>query len=174
MPEKPDLIVLRRHRDLEGRTKEAWIRRGLLLVVGVFVLAGLANVFGQRASNAKTSGAPATLEVRSPTSLRGGLLFQARFTVRARRSLEKATLVLDRGWLEGMTINTVEPGPVGEASRNGELALELGHVPAGDSFVLYIQVQVNPTDIGRRTQTTTLFDGDTRLLAIRRSVNVFP
>ena len=44
--------------------------------------------------------------------------------------LKQATLVLSQGWLEGNTINTIEPSPVGEASRNGSLSLDLGHVPA--------------------------------------------
>ncbi len=39
--------------------------------------------------------------------------------------------MLDPGWLEGMTLNTLEPSPVGEANRDGRIALELGRIPAG-------------------------------------------
>jgi hypothetical protein len=35
-------------------------------------------------------------------------------------------LVLDSGWGEGVTINTIEPSPVGEASRDGKLVFDLG------------------------------------------------
>ena len=170
----PDLIVLERHRDLEGRRGEAWIRRAILLVIVAAIVAALANVFGQRASDAARSAPAAKLEVRAPTVVRGGLLYQARFTISARQELKKATLVLDRDWLEGLTINTAEPAPLGEASRNGDLALELGHVPAGQKHVLYLQYQVNPTSIGRRHQTTTLLDGDRAIVAVRRSLTVFP
>ena len=34
--------------------------------------------------------------------------------------------------------------------------LELGHVPAGDKYSLYLQFQVNPTDVGRRRQNVRL------------------
>jgi hypothetical protein len=30
-----------------------------------------------------------------------------------------------------MTLNTLEPGPVGEASRDGRIAIDLGRIPAG-------------------------------------------
>jgi len=172
--EKPDLIVLGRHRDLDGRTKEAWVRRALLLAIGAFVFAGLLNVFGQRATSSRAATSDASLEVRAPSNLRGGLLFQVRFTIQAHRELENATLVLGRGWLEGMQLNTMEPAPIGEASRNGELALELGHVPMGQKHVLYLQFQVEPTDVGRRTQTVVLEDDGRQLLSLSRSLNVFP
>jgi hypothetical protein len=170
----PDLIVLKRHRDLVGRRDEAWVRRALLLLVVAFVTAGLANVFGQHASSAARTAPDAELEVRSPTAVRGGLIYQARFTITARQELSKAILVLDRDWLEGLTVNTVEPAPLGEASRNGSLALELGHVPAGDEYVLYLQYQVNPTSVGRRNQTTTLLDGERVIVSLRRSLTVYP
>lgn len=174
MAKQPDLIVLRRHRDLEGRRQERWIRRMLLGVVFLFAAAGLFNVYGQRESNAAETSSAASLEVRAPTAVRGGLIYQVRFVIDARQELKKATLVLDRDWFEGMTLNTLEPSPIGEASRNGAIAFELGHVPAGDKHVLYLQYQVNPTDLGRRTQTVELWDGDRRLLSLRRTLRVFP
>ena len=58
-----------------------------------------------------------------------------------------AVLKLDPGWAEGMSINEIEPSPVNEASDNGRLSLELGHIPAGKSFLLFMQFQVNPTNV---------------------------
>jgi hypothetical protein len=88
--------------------------------------------------------------------------------------LKKATLVLDPGWVEGITINTIEPSPVGEASRDGKLVLELGHIPAGKTYLLFVQEQVNPTNVGHRSQDVALYDGDTFLTSIDREVTVFP
>lgn len=95
-------------------------------------------------------------------------------TIDARQDLKKATLVLDPGWAEGITINTVEPSPIGEASRNGKLVFELGHIPAGDTYLFFLQLQVNPTNVGRRSQDVALYDGDTFLTSIDREVTVFP
>ena len=83
--------------------------------------------------------------------MRGGLLYQARFTIVAHQALNDATLVLNESWIDGLTVNTIEPSPVNQASRNGSLAFELGHLPAGAKYVLYMDYQVNPTTVGSRT-----------------------
>jgi hypothetical protein len=172
--EIPESIVLRRHRDLEGRRWAIWFRRGsILLLCAVPVLAAL-NVFGQRPSTASASSPQASIRVHAPNALRGGLLFQASFTVDAHQSLERAALVLDAGWRENITINTIEPSPIGEASDGGRLVLTLGHVPAGKSYVLSMEFQVNPTTVGRLHQGVTLTDGPTRLARVERTVTVFP
>jgi len=170
----PDGIVLRRHRDLVGRTWHPWVRRGVLVLLGVILLLALLDVFGQRPATAITDSPAARLELSSPSSVRGGLMFQARFTIRAHRELKAATLVLGDGWLENMTVNTIEPSPVNEASDDGKLSLELGHIPAGQKYVLFIQFQVNPTNVGRREQTVVLRDGDEQLLTYEKTITVYP
>jgi hypothetical protein len=112
--------------------------------------------------------------VYSPTKVRSGLLFEGRFTIEARRDLKRATLVLSQGWIEGITINTIEPAPIGEASRNGSLSFTLGHIPAGQRFVLYMQFQVNPTNVGRRSNDVELYDGEQKLLGIHRTLTIWP
>jgi hypothetical protein len=138
------------------------------------VALALAGTLGQpETRGVATAGSPA-LELQAPARLRGGLLYQARFRVEARQELEDARLVLSPGWLEGLTINTVEPAPLGEASDDGSLSLDLGHVPAGERYDLYVAFQVNPTTIGRRAQDVELFDGETLLLTVHRALTVFP
>ncbi len=174
MAEPPDELTLRHHRDLTGRERRPWTRRVLLALVGAFCLAGLLNAFGQRPQTTLSETGAARLEVYSPSRLRGGLYYESRFTIHARREIEKATLVLDPGWLEGMTLNTLEPSPIGEANRNGRLALELGRVPAGTKHVFFLQFQVNPTNVGRRPADVELHDGETMLTHVDRTVTIFP
>ena len=173
MAETPDFLTLRHNRDRAG-VKELPIRRVLLTLIGLLLLAGLLNVFGQRPDTSKAAVPDASLKVYAPSKIRGGLYYEARFTVTARRDLKNATLLLDSGWAEGITINTVEPSPVGEASRDGKLVFELGHVPVGTSYILYLQLQINPTNIGRRDQDVALFDGDTFLTKVDRKVTIWP
>jgi hypothetical protein len=174
MAHVPDMIVLKRDRDLEGRQNDIWVRRGLMTLVAVVPVVALFNVFGQRPDSHTLVGPAASLKIYAPSHVRGGLIYEARFHVTARQELKDATLVLGAGWLEGMTVNTIEPSPVNEASDNGRLSLELGHIPEGQSHILFIQFQVNPTNVGRRTQTVELDDGDTKLLSFHRSVTIFP
>lgn len=173
MADTPDFLTLRRNRDGAGR-RETPIRRVLLTLIGLVLVAGLVNVFGQRPETSKAAVSQASLKVYAASRVRGGLYYEARFTITARHDLKEATLVLDSGWAEGITINTVEPSPVGEASRDGNLVFELGHVPAGTSYILFLQLQVNPTNVGRRDQDVALYDGDTFLTKVDRKVTVFP
>ncbi len=159
MADTPDGIVLERHRDLAGRYS-VWWRRVLLAVVGLFLIAALVDVFGQRPHGSRVATPAATLSVYAPSAIRGGLLWEARFHITAHQDIEEATLVLDSGWAEGLQINTIEPSPVGEASRDGKLAFDLGHIAAGHSFVLYMEFQTNATNVGRRTANVRLDDGD--------------
>jgi len=175
MADVPDGIVLKRHRDLQGMRRTLWPRRVLIGAIVAFALLGLANVFGQRPVNASANTAEASLRLNAPNHLRGGLLFSARFHVTAHRDVKDAVLVLDQGWAEGMAINTIEPSPIGEASRDGKLSFDLGHIPAGQSYVLYMQFQANATNVAwRRPAGVTLLDGPRRLLHIDRKVTVYP
>jgi len=170
----PDMLTLRHHRDLVGRERRPMARWFLLTLIGLLAALGLLNVFGQRPDTSTREGPSATLKVYSPAKLRSGLFFMSRFTIEAREEIENATLVLDPGWLEGMTLNTLEPAPIGEANRNGRIALELGRVPAGTTHRFFLHFQVNPTTVGRRSQDVDLEDGERRLLHIDRTVTIWP
>jgi hypothetical protein len=173
MSDVPDQLTLKVNRDREGK-RDVLFRRIALCSILVLLALGLLNVFGQHPATATAESPAATLEVHAAERVRGGLYYQARFRVDALRELEKATLVLDSGWSEGTTINTVEPSPVSEASRDGRLVFELGRIPSGEKHVLYLQLQVNPTNVGRRSQHVQLFDGDELLATINRTITIFP
>jgi hypothetical protein len=176
VPDVPDTLVLKRHRDLvDVRPYGLWARWIFLGLLTAGAILALLNVFGQRPSTQTASAPSASLELYAPERLRSGLLWSARFHIRAKADLKNATLVLDPGWAEGMAINTIEPSPIGEASRNGRLAFELGHIPKGQSYILFMQFQVNATNVAwRRPQNVELADGDRQILVIHRHVTVFP
>ena len=175
MAEIPDTIVLRRHRDLEGRRKGVWFRRGLLALVSAIPVLALFNVFGQHPSKPTVATAAARLQLYVPSRVRGGLLYEARFHITARQEIKKAILVLDPGWAEGQQINTIEPSPTGEASRDGQLEFTLGHIPQGQTYLLFMQFQVDPTNVAwRRPANVELFDGNTHLLTLKHHLTVFP
>ena len=175
MPDVPDGIVLKYHRDLDGMRETLWPRRLILGAIVLFAVLALLNVFGQHPVTTTAHAGDASLKLNVPKHLRGGLLFSARFHVHPNPDLKDAVLVLDQGWAEGMAINTIEPSPVGEASRDGKLSFDLGHVPAGQSYVLYMQFQANATNVAwRRPAGVTLLDGTKRILRINRKVTIYP
>jgi hypothetical protein len=173
MANTPAFLTLRRNRDEVGR-REVPIRRALVVLVALFVLAGLLNVFGQRPQTSQAATPAASLKLYAPTRLRSGLIYEARFTIDAHKDLKNAMLQLAPGWIEGTSINTIEPGPIGEASRNGNLLFTLGHIRAGTTYIFFMQLQVNPTNVGRRSQDVALYDGGTLLASIDRTITIFP
>jgi hypothetical protein len=174
MADAPEGIVLRRHRDLQGRRHQVWVRRAIIAIIAVVPLLGLANVFGQRAVSTEATGAQASLSVNAPVRLRGGLIYEAHLIIRARSDLPKAALILHPDWLSGMTLNTLEPSPESETSENGALRFDLGEIKAGKRFDLVLQYQVNPTAIGRRKQWIDLVDGQAMIASVRRDLFIFP
>jgi hypothetical protein len=171
---QPDFIVLKQHRDLEGRDKDIWIRRAILIVLGIVPLLALLNVFGQRASTSRAAVGNATLEVHAPKAVRAGLIYNARFTITATQDLKDAALVLDSNWFAGLTVNTIEPSPQGETSQNGSVRLDLGPIKAGQQSKLFVYYQVNPTTVGHRSQGVELVDGDQVLATIHRTITIYP
>jgi hypothetical protein len=170
----PEGIVLRRHLDLGRRTGQRYTRRAILGLVILVPILGIFNLFGQRPHTETLSTNHATLSVYSPTALRGGLLFTARFHIKAKTDLKRTLLVLDPGWIEDMQVNSITPQPVSSASRNGRIVLDLGHLAAGTSNLIFIEFQVNPTNVGHRAQNVELDDGPHHLLTIKRTITIFP
>jgi hypothetical protein len=172
----PDTLVLERHRDLEGIGRGGvWWRRGVVAVIAAVAILALFDVFGQRPSTATVSAAAATLSVYAPTAIRGGDFMEARFHITAKRDLRKAQLVLDPGWAEGLNMNTIEPSPIGQGSDDGRLVFTLGHIPKGKSYILFMEFQVNPTNVAwHRPQNVDLLDGSQLLAHVNRSITIFP
>ncbi len=160
--------------DLQGRGRHTLYRRLALAALAAIVIAALLGVFGQETTTTVAAGRRAVLTVEAPAHLRGGLLFQARFEIHAKRRLAHPRLVLSPGWLESMTENSVSPAPVSEDSSPAGLAMAFEEVPAGRTLIVWSEWQVNPTNVGRRSEDATLFDGSTRIASAERTLTVLP
>ena len=169
----PQFLVLEKSRDSQHPV-ELWVRRAVLAGIALLALLALLNVFGQRPVTTAADGAQARIEVQAPTALRGGVLFMGRITIETQEELENATIVLDSGWLESMHVNTIEPAPTEEESRDGRLALSYGRLAPGETTVVYLELQVNPTNVGRRSQGVELHDGEELVARNDRTVTILP
>lgn len=174
-PRPPDGIVLKRDRDLDGRKNHIWLRRALFAAILLLPIAAAFNAFGQRPTTSTQETAAATLKVYSPARVRSGVVFQTRITLTAHRAIRRAVLRLDPGWLESMSINSIEPQPQDETSDNaGRTLLSLGPIERGGRFRLFIYFQTNPTNVGRRSQDMDLLDGNSVLAHVDRTITIFP
>lgn len=170
----PEGLELSRHRDLEGRDRAQWIRRAALILLAAFVLAAVLNVFGQVPTTSTARSPVASLTVTAPPRVRGGLLYQGRFTIHAVQPIHDLNLILNQGWFDQTTVNAIEPQPATETSDADQIKLGFGSLDAGRTLLVYIYFQVNPTNIGSHDTGVSLADGSRPLLSISRSQFNFP
>jgi hypothetical protein len=170
----PDLLDRKQHVDVKGRDLERWVVRAGVVLLAIFLGLGLANVFGQRVEETSVSTAVADLEVKAPTAVRSGLIYEVQFTITAHAALEEPTLVLDSGWFDGFTINTMSPDTKDWTQRDGRQVLAYDAVPAGAQLVVRLQYQANPTTMGTRDQDVVLEDDGERILALDHETTIFP
>jgi hypothetical protein len=174
MGSAPDTLTLSQHRDLGGHGAGRWVRRGGIGLLAVVALSALLNVFGQRPEMSSVSTGAARLQVYAPTSARGGLVYAARFRIDALRELKKASLILEPGWADQYTVNGVSPQPISEGSDNGKLLFNLGHIPQGKHYTLFLSLQINPTNVGHHGQDVWLYDAKKQLAVIHRTITIWP
>jgi hypothetical protein len=174
MSQLPEGIALERNRDLSGRAPGPWVRRGLLCCIAALPLLALLGVFGQHPSTSTAASPAASLSVTAPTRLRGGLVFQVRVEVLARREIKQLQLDFAEGWWESMSVNSIVPEPSSETSHDGQVKLSYGDLPAGKALVFWIYFQANPTNVGKRNEDVALLDGTQQLARVHRSLTIFP
>jgi hypothetical protein len=149
-------------------------RRVLLALIAVLPVLALLNVFGQDPTSSAANGAAASLKVTAPSALRGGLIFQVRLDITAHQDVNKPQIVMSRGWWQEMSVNSIEPQPSTESTMNGSVVLSYDKLQAGQSMAVWLYFQVNPTNVGGHSENIALYDGQTQLIQIKRSVTVFP
>lgn len=174
MSDLPHGIDLARHRDFEGKHPGQALRHAFVLLLLVFVVAALLNAFGARPSSSEAGAAAATLKVTAPERVRGGLLYQARIEIHARRAIGAPTLVLDKGWIEETTLNTLEPEPAETTSDAGHLKIRYPPLQPGRILTVYVSFQANPDNVGTHDQGIALYDADEEIASVDRTQVNFP
>jgi hypothetical protein len=126
VPDLPEGLAADLHLGLRRRWVEPWVRRLLIVLFVVGIALGLANIFGQRSTTSAVAEPAAELTVTAPARIRGGLLGQGEIHIDARRRIARPRIVLERGWVEGVTINTIAPEPADQDDAEGG-----SHSPTG-------------------------------------------
>lgn len=174
MSAMPDQLSVERHRDLTGRRSHPWVKRAVIAACAGFLAVALAGAIGQPDRAAEAAGAAARLRVTGPAVLRGGLMWRVRIELRARTAIKLPRLVLGPGFIDGMQLNSVEPSPQSEAGRDGRIVLSYDALKPGERLVVWIQLQVDPTTVGRQDASIELDDGARPLARLARTIRVLP
>jgi hypothetical protein len=168
-------IAAARRTDEKSGTLRLWLRRAGVTVLTAVPVIALFNLVGQRATTTTRSTPAVIVAVHAPSQVRSGLLFQAKITITARRSLPDVTLALGNGWFDGLTLNTNEPSAVSETNTaDGGVALSLGSLKPYQPYVQYLEFQVNPTSSGSRPQSVEVTSAGVELVHIDHTMRVVP
>ncbi len=168
-------LRLQRHRDLVGRRLGPLVVRGIVVILTLFVVLAVFNVFGQRPATSQAAGRGVHLEVSTPARVRGGLIFQTRVDVRTSRRIAKPTLVLGGGWFDGMTLNSYQPPATAQVPRGSAVTFTYPPLRDGGHMTVWLEWSVNPTNLAwSRPESIALDDGATRLVDLTPSITVFP
>jgi hypothetical protein len=73
-----------------------------------------------------------------------------------------------------MQVNSIEPAAETEASRDGRLELTYSTLPAGKRLRVWLEFQVDPTNVGRRAYGVELDDGTEQIARIDRHLTILP
>ena len=155
-------------------TRGLWARRVVMTLLALVTLVALTGALGQSATTTTASGPAATVKLKAPETVRGGLFFQSRVEIRALRDIEHPRLVLDPGWFEGMQSNSIEPQPTGEQSRGDRVVLSYDTLKAGDHMVVWLQFEVDPTAHGTHAYDLELDDAEQPIAHLDRSLRILP
>src|ERR1700754_1446216 len=136
----------------------------------LITLLALLDRFGQKPTASLASSARARMELSAPDTVRGGLFFQSRVEIHALARIAHPRLVLDEGWLEGMQVNSIEPSPADEESRDGKVVLSYTTLEPGDVLKVWLQFEVDPTNVGRRSYGLALEDDMTPVARVSRKL----
>jgi hypothetical protein len=134
----------------------------------------VSGALGQETMTRSATGPQARLALDAPSTVRGGLMWRARISVQALRTIRHPRLVLAAGYINGMQMNTIEPSPTGEAARGPRLVFSYDKLDGGDELVVYLQLQVDPTTTGPQDATVTLDDATEPLARAEHTITVLP
>jgi hypothetical protein len=140
----------------------------------VIAALALADRFGQRTTESHAAAPAARMTLTAPETVRGGLFFQSRVEIHALREIASPHLVLDHGWVEGMQVNSIEPAPASELSRDGRVVLTYDKLAPGDDLRIWFQFEVDPTNVGHRSYGIELDDVAARVVRLSPTITVLP
>ena len=144
-----------------------------ILVFGGVIVLGMAGLLGhERDWRAEANGVE--LRVHSPEIIRNGEFFEIRVDVESSEPIGELVIGIDASLWEDVTVNTMIPAAVDEASVDGEFRFTFAPLEAGTPFAFKVDLQVNPDILGGNEGAITVYDGDEPLAGTDINITVLP
>lgn len=144
-----------------------------LAAFGSVMVLGLTGVLGHERDWVSESD-EVRLTVHSSETIRNGEFFEMRITVEVMTAADNLIIAVDQALWEDMTVNTIIPSASQETGTDGEFRFAYGPMEAGTTFLLKIDLQVNPDIVGGNSGTVTVSDGARPMTAATLRITVLP
>jgi hypothetical protein len=159
-----------------AQSPSAWRRHAsplALVVFGAVMVMALTGVLGREADwRAEANGIQ--LEVHSSEIIRNGEFFEMRVAVTADEPITELVIGVEEGLWEDMTVNTMIPAASDEESADGEVRFTFAELDANTTFLLKIDLQVNPDIVAGNGGAVTVYDGEEPLATADVGITVLP
>lgn len=150
-------------------------RFGPLLLLALILALALGGAFGGRqAQIGHWSNRLVSLDLRQPTPMRNGEMFETRITITPRTPVGDLVLALSPALWRDMTINSFHPEAAKADYQAGLFRFSYGPRPAGQPLVIVLDGQVNPQLRGGTTGDVAVYDGQRRLIGAVVTMQVLP
>jgi hypothetical protein len=154
----------------------SWQRHASPLSLAVFgvVLALAFGGFLGHERDWRASEGGTDLLVHAPEVTRNGEFMEMRISVETDDPIGELVVGIDADLWEDLTVNTMIPAPADEESIDGEFRFTFAELEPGTSFLLKIDLQVNPDIVGGNDGAVTVYDGEAAMVHTPVSMTVLP
>jgi hypothetical protein len=144
-----------------------------LAVFGAVIFLSFAGFLGhERDWRAEAGGA--SLLVHAPEVIRNGEFLEIRITVESDEPIGELIVGVESRLWEDLTVNTMIPAATDEESVDGEFRFTFAALEPDTTFLLKIDLQVNPDIVGGNDGLVTVYDGEESLVETPISITVLP
>ena len=140
---------------------------------GLVVVLAFSGLLG-RERTWTAEGGGVRLDVHGPEIIRNGEFFEIRVGIDPEESIGELVVGVDEALWEDITVNTMIPAATDEVSEDGEVRFTFADLPAGTTFLLKVDLQVNPDIVAGNAGTITVYDGEERLVSTDLTITVLP
>ena len=158
------------------RPVKSWWRHASplsLVVFGAVLALAFAGFLGHERDWRASEGGTELL-VHAPEVTRNGEFMEMRVSVETDEPIGELVVGVDTDLWEDFTVNTMIPAATDEESVDGEFRFTFAELEPGTSFLLKIDLQVNPDIVGGNDGMVTVYDGEEAVVGTSISITVLP
>lgn len=139
--------------------RNAYVRAAVLVLVLLFVLAGLTGLLGVKTATSTATSGDLTVEVTYPSRARPALAIPFSITVTRQGGFDgPIEVAMTTSYLAAFDENGLNPDP-DSATTNGENTIWTFERPDGDTFTIWLDTRIEPGVQWRRQGTTIVRTG---------------